>query len=90
MERKKTYSEADFRINCGNLKTEEITLKILSLYEKTEIRFKRLNNNYSIIIGENILKILSNKGNYVQKPKTSHLSLIKIYQLNLKPFLKII
>ncbi len=35
LERKKTYSEADFRINCGNLKTEEITLKILSLYEKT-------------------------------------------------------
>ena len=32
-ERKKTYSEADFRIRCDSLKTEKITNKILRLYE---------------------------------------------------------
>ena len=43
--------------------------------KKQEIRFKRLNNNYSIIIGENILKILSNK---VRKlcPKAKNIALV--------------
>ena len=33
MERKKTYSKADYRINCDLLKSEIIKLRILKLYE---------------------------------------------------------
>ncbi len=32
-ERKKTYSEADFRLRCDKLKTETIISKILKIYE---------------------------------------------------------
>ena len=35
LERKKTYSEADFRIKCNFLKPEIIVKKILKLYEKS-------------------------------------------------------
>ena len=34
-ERKKIYSQADFKIKCNSLKTEEIVDKILKLYEKS-------------------------------------------------------
>ena len=34
-ERKKIYNEADFRIKCETLKSEEIAKKILNLYEKS-------------------------------------------------------
>tara|TARA_Y100001958_G_scaffold121068_1_gene88214 strand:- start:619 stop:1107 length:489 start_codon:yes stop_codon:yes gene_type:complete len=34
-ERKKIYNEADFRIKCFSLKSEEIANKILVLYEKS-------------------------------------------------------
>ena len=34
-ERKKIYNEADYRIICGSLKSEEIARKILILYEKS-------------------------------------------------------
>ena len=34
-ERKKTYSEADFKIRCDNLKLEMIVTKILKLYESS-------------------------------------------------------
>ena len=33
LERKKTYSEADYRIKCGNLKLDDIVKKILRMYE---------------------------------------------------------
>ena len=33
-DRKKTYNEADFRIKCKSLKSEEIAKKILEFYEK--------------------------------------------------------
>ena len=33
-DRKKTYNEADFRIKCKSLKSEEIADKILDFYEK--------------------------------------------------------
>ena len=33
--RKKIYNEADYRIKCNSLKTEEIVKKILDLYEKS-------------------------------------------------------
>ena len=39
LERKKTYSEADFRIKCSFLKPELIVNKILKLYEKTDNKF---------------------------------------------------
>ena len=35
LERKKTYSEADFRIKCNFLKTNIIVDKVLELYEKS-------------------------------------------------------
>ena len=35
LERKKTYSEADFRIKCRFLKPEAIVDKIIKLYEKS-------------------------------------------------------
>ena len=35
LERKKTYSEADFRIKCNFLKTNIIVNKVLKLYEKS-------------------------------------------------------
>jgi shikimate kinase len=35
IERKKTYSEADYKIKCDTLKPEEIVNKILKLYEKS-------------------------------------------------------
>ena len=35
LERKKTYKEADFRIKCNFLTSNEITDKILELYEKS-------------------------------------------------------
>ena len=35
LERKKTYSEADFKINCDSLKPELIVNKILDLYENS-------------------------------------------------------
>ncbi len=35
LERKKTYSSADFKINCNYSKPENIADKILELYEKT-------------------------------------------------------
>ena len=35
LERKKTYSEADFRIKCNFLRPEKIVDKILKLYEKS-------------------------------------------------------
>ena len=35
LERKKTYEEADFRIKCNFLTSNEITDKILELYEKS-------------------------------------------------------
>ena len=34
-DRKKIYSEADYRIKCDSLKSEEIARKILNLYEKS-------------------------------------------------------
>ena len=34
-ERKKIYNEADFRIKCNSLKSEQIVRKILNLYEKS-------------------------------------------------------
>ena len=34
-DRKKIYNEADYRIKCDSLKSEEIANKILSLYEKS-------------------------------------------------------
>ena len=34
-ERKKIYNEADFRIKCGSLKSEDIVNEILNLYEKS-------------------------------------------------------
>ena len=39
LERKKTYSEADFRIKCSFLRPELIVNKILKLYEKTDNKF---------------------------------------------------
>ena len=33
--RKRIYNEADFRIKCNSLKSEEIVNKILNLYEKS-------------------------------------------------------
>ena len=35
LERKKTYNEADFRIKCNFLTSDEITNKVLELYEKS-------------------------------------------------------
>ena len=35
LERKRTYSEADYKIKCDTLKPEEIVNKILKLYEKS-------------------------------------------------------
>ncbi len=35
LERKKIYSEADYRIKCSFLKLDEIVNKILNIYEKT-------------------------------------------------------
>ena len=35
LERKKIYSEADYRIKCNSLKPNEIVSKILELYEKS-------------------------------------------------------
>ena len=35
LERKKTYSEASFKIRCENLKPELIVNKILDLYENS-------------------------------------------------------
>ena len=34
-DRKKIYNEADYRIKCDSLKSEEIAIKILNLYEKS-------------------------------------------------------
>ena len=34
-ERKKIYNEADFRIKCSSLKSEEIVNKIINFYEKS-------------------------------------------------------
>jgi len=34
-DRKKIYNEADYRIKCSSLKSEEIAVKILNLYEKS-------------------------------------------------------
>ena len=34
-DRKKIYNEADFRIKCDLLRSEEIAIKILNLYEKS-------------------------------------------------------
>ena len=34
-ERKKIYNEADYRVKCNSLKSEEIADKILKLYEKS-------------------------------------------------------
>ena len=34
-DRKKIYNEADFRIKCNSLKSDEIVKKILNLYEKS-------------------------------------------------------
>ena len=34
-ERKKTYSEADYRVKCDKLKTDTIVGKILEIYENT-------------------------------------------------------
>ena len=42
LERKKTYSEADFRISCDLLKPTTISDKILNLYENL------IDNNYKI------------------------------------------
>ena len=33
--RKKIYNEADYKIKCDSLKSEEIALKIIDLYEKS-------------------------------------------------------
>ena len=60
-ERKKIYNEADHRIKCNSLRSAEIANKILYLYEKTEIKFKSKNHNYSIIIGKNTINILPKK-----------------------------
>ena len=50
-----------------------------------EIKFKNLSQNYSIIIGENILNKLNKKLIYfVRKLKKSHLLLTKMYLINLK------
>ena len=35
-ERKKIYNEADFKIKCNSLKSEQIVNKILNLYEKSK------------------------------------------------------
>ena len=34
-DRKKIYSEADFKIRCNSLKSDQIVKKILNLYEKS-------------------------------------------------------
>ena len=34
-ERKKIYSEADYKVKCDSLKSGEIVSKILDLYEKS-------------------------------------------------------
>ena len=47
-DRKKIYNEADHRIKCGNLKSDEIADKILNLYEKSGNKIQKtklLNNN---------------------------------------------
>ena len=38
LERKRTYSEADYKVRCDNLKPELITDKILKLYENSQIK----------------------------------------------------
>ena len=43
LERKKTYSEADFRIRCNTLKPEIITKKFLKYMKVQQIKFKRFN-----------------------------------------------
>ena len=58
LERMKTYSKSDYRIKCNFLKPEEIASRILNCMKVQEIKTKNLENNYSILIGENILKIL--------------------------------
>ena len=35
LERKKTYSEADYKIKCDSFKPDEIVDKVLKLYEKS-------------------------------------------------------
>ena len=35
LERKKSYSEADFRIKCNLLTPDEIVMKIFKIYEST-------------------------------------------------------
>ena len=42
----KTYSEADFRVKCDSMFKDDITNKILKLYENQEIKFKDKNNKY--------------------------------------------
>ncbi len=37
-ERKKIYSEADYRVKCNSLKSGEIASRILNLYEKSGIK----------------------------------------------------
>jgi hypothetical protein len=39
-ERKKIYNEADYRIKCRSLKSEEIVNKILIYMKNQEIKFK--------------------------------------------------
>ena len=71
--RKKIYNEADYRIKCNSLKSNEI-VKILNLYEKSEIKFKNTNYKYSIVIGENTLNILQRIK--LLCPKTKKIALI--------------
>ena len=58
LKEKKIYNEADHRIKCRSLRSEEIAKKILVFYEKSEIKFKSKSSNYTIIVGNNSLKVL--------------------------------
>ena len=73
--REKIYNEANYRIRCNSLKSEEIANKILNLYEKSEIKVKVKNYNYSILIGKNTLNILPKKIKLLC-PKTKNVALI--------------
>ena len=70
LERKKTYSKADFKIKCDFLKQDLITDKIVNYMKIHEVKFKNLSDNYSILIGNSILGVIEkNKNYFAQKQK---------------------
>ena len=87
LERKKTYSEADYRIRCSYLKPELIINKMLKLYENTKISFKNKKDPYTVCIGQNILSLLPKKSKkFVQKQKKLLLFLTRTSLESLKTF----